>query len=218
MTDTFKKACKKADTKKRTAAKAKTTENTKPEPPPPPSMEELQAAAGDLVSCHDILGRLGIEVENAGLVGETSNAKILYLALTSRLFQQPVSAAIKGVSSVGKSFTVEQVLKFFPLAAYFERTGLSEKALAYSQEDFRHRHIIIYEAAGMNSDFGSYLIRSLLSEGRLYQPAVVLTRLGFPNQLQHDSRWQTEGRLPWGLPLRYGRTIPAKSFAGWQAE
>src|SRR6516164_7430197 len=52
----------------------------------------------------------------------------------------------------------------------------------------------------------------------LYQPAVVLTRLGFPNQLQHDSRWQTEGRLPWGLPLRYGRTIPAKSFAGWQAE
>src|SRR5206468_11523169 len=26
--------------------------------------------------------------------------------------------------------------------------------------------------------------------------------LGFPNQLQNDSTWQTEGRLPWGKPLR----------------
>jgi hypothetical protein len=44
---------------------------------------------------------------------------------------------------------------------------MSEKALAYSDEDFRHRFIVIYEAAGLASDFGSYLIRSLLSEGRI---------------------------------------------------
>src|SRR6516225_10379887 len=76
-----------------------------------------------------------------------------------------------------------------------------------------------------NFDHGAYQNTALsktelkaLEDQGLYQPAVVLTRLGFPNQLQHDSRWQTEGRLPWGLPLRYGRTIPAKSFAGWQAE
>jgi DNA invertase Pin-like site-specific DNA recombinase len=36
----------------------------------------------------------------------------------------------------------------------------------------------------------------------LYQSSVNLTRLGFPNQLQNDSRWRTEGRLPWGLPLQ----------------
>src|SRR5262245_57891306 len=116
MTDTFKQACKKADAKKR-AAKKKTTEDTKPESPPPPSIKELETATSDLISCHDILGRFGREVENAGLVGEATNAKILYLALTSRLFERPVSIAIKGVSSVGKSFTVEQILKFFPPAA-----------------------------------------------------------------------------------------------------
>lgn len=182
--DTFKEACKKADAKQRAAKKAKAA-SAKPEPPspPPPSVEELGAAAGDLVSCRNILGHFGTEVENAGLVGETSNAKILYLALTSRLFEWPVAIAIKGVSSGGKSFTVEQVLKFFPLAAYFERTGLSEKALAYSEEDFRHRHIIIYEAAGMNSDFGSYLIRSLLSEGRLLYEFVEKTKFGIRTRL-----------------------------------
>jgi hypothetical protein len=36
----------------------------------------------------------------------------------------------------------------------------------------------------------------------LYPSSVILTRLGFPNQLQNDSRWRTEGRLPWGLPLQ----------------
>ena len=36
----------------------------------------------------------------------------------------------------------------------------------------------------------------------LYQSSVNLTRLVFPNQLQNDSRWRTEGRLPWGLPLQ----------------
>ena len=35
-----------------------------------------------------------------------------------------------------------------------------------------------------------------LRDDALYHPAVVLTRLGFPNQLQHDSRWQTALRLP----------------------
>src|SRR5262249_17472646 len=149
--------------------KAKANGSAKPETPapPPPSIEELEAAAGDLISDPDILSRFGIEVENAGLVGETGNAKILYLALTSRLFERPASIAIKGVSSGGKSFTVEQVLKFFPPSAYFVRTGMSERAIIYSEEDYRHRFIVIFEAAGMNSDLMSYLIRTLLSEGRV---------------------------------------------------
>jgi hypothetical protein len=44
---------------------------------------------------------------------------------------------------------------------------MSDRALAYSSEALRHRHLVIYEAAGMASDFATYLIRSLPSEGRL---------------------------------------------------
>src|SRR5215510_5223219 len=138
--------------------------------------EELDA--GDLINCDNVLNRFGAEVENAGLVGETSNAKILYLALTSRLFERPVSIAIKGVSAGGKSFTVEQVLKFFPPSAYFVRTGMSERAIIYSTEDYRYRFIIIFEAAGMNSDLMSYLIRTLLSEGCVVYEVVEKTKEG----------------------------------------
>ena len=140
-------------------------------------------AAGDLIREPDILGRFVTELSQAGLVGEDRNAKILYLALTTRLFDRPVSVAIKGPSSGGKSYTVEVVLKFFPTTAYWERTAMSDRALAYSDEDFSHRHLVIYEAAGMTSDFASYLIRSLLSEGRIRYELVEKTEDGMRPRL-----------------------------------
>jgi hypothetical protein len=140
-------------------------------------------AAGHLVREPDILGQFGADVQRAGLSGESRNAKVLYLALTSRLFQRPVSVAVKGPSSGGKSFVVERVLKFFPEDAFFERTAMSDRALAYSDEDFRHRYLVIYEAAGMNSDIASYLIRSLLSEGVIRYELVEKTRDGMRPRL-----------------------------------
>jgi hypothetical protein len=75
------------------------------------------------------------------------------------------------------------VLKFFPDDAFFERTAMSDRALAYSDENFRHRFLVIYEAAGMNSDIGSYLIRSLLSEGVIRYELVEKTRNGMRPRL-----------------------------------
>jgi hypothetical protein len=144
---------------------------------------KVEAAAGDLVAESDVLARFGKAVESAGLVGETSNAKILYLALTSRLFERPVSIAVKGVSAGGKSFTVESVLKFFPASAFFARTGFSEKALYFSDEDFCHRFIVLFEAIGMESDYLSYVIRTLLSENRLSYELPVKTEEGMKPQV-----------------------------------
>jgi hypothetical protein len=153
--------------------------------PSAPVIDATKAAAtaGDLVTEPDILTRFGKAIEAAGLVGETNNAKILYLALTSRLFERPVSVAVKGVSAGGKSFTVESVLKFFPASAFFTRTGFSEKALYFSDEDFRHRFIVIFEAVGMESDYLSYVVRTLLSENRLSYELPVKTEDGIKAQL-----------------------------------
>src|SRR6185369_1776738 len=46
-----------------------------------------------------------------------------------------------------------------------------------------HRMLVIFEAAGMNSDFASYLIRSLLSEGRLRYETVEKTPEGMKARL-----------------------------------
>ena len=88
------------------------------------------------------------------MVGERRCAKLVYLAVTSRLLERPVSVAVKGPSSGGKSFMVETTLKLFPPAAFYAMTAMSERALAYSEEPLKHRTLVIYEAAGMKSEFG----------------------------------------------------------------
>ena len=61
---------------------------------------------GDLARSSDILSHLAVDLELAGLAGELRSAKIIYLAVTSRLFPWPLSVAQKGPSSAGKSLTV----------------------------------------------------------------------------------------------------------------
>jgi hypothetical protein len=131
-----------------------------------------------LARAESILAELDPALGMLGLVGERRVAKLVYLALVSRLLDWPVCVALKGPSAGGKSFVVETVLRFFPAEAFYALTAMSDRALAYSSEPLSHRHLVIYEAAGMASDFGSYLIRSLLSERRLRYETVEKTRAG----------------------------------------
>jgi hypothetical protein len=119
----------------------------------------------------DILARFRRDVVLRGLVGELATAQIVYLAVTSRLLDKPVSVGVKGHSSSGKSFTVSRVLELFPAEAVVTFTSMSEKALIYRDDDYAHRTIVIYEVAGLREgnedDQTSYFVRTLLSEGRI---------------------------------------------------
>src|SRR5215216_1417375 len=131
----------------------------------------------------DILGRFAEELARSGVAGESRIAKLLYLAVTSRLLERPVRVALKGSSSGGKSYVVERVLSFFPKSAYYALTAMSERTLAYSEEPIKHRFLVIYEAAGMSGEFATYLMRSLLSEGRVRYETVEKTSEGMKPRL-----------------------------------
>jgi hypothetical protein len=137
----------------------------------------------ELAQAQDILGRFAEELVRSGVAGESRIAKLLYLALTSRLLERPVSVALKGPSSGGKSYVVERVLSFFPKSAYYALTAMSDRTLAYSEEPIRHRFLVIYEAAGMSGEFATYLMRSLLSEGRVRYETVEKTSEGMKPRL-----------------------------------
>ncbi|MEW6359295.1 MAG: winged helix-turn-helix domain-containing protein [Planctomycetota bacterium] len=146
-----------------------------------------------------ILDRLAEDVARRGVAGEERVVKLIFLVLTSRLLDRPISIIIKGPSSGGKSYVVQVVLLFFPASAFYDLTGASEKAFAYSDEPLTHRMLVIYEAAGLNSDFGSYLIRSLLSEGRIRYETVEKTGNGLqPRVIEREG--------PTGLILTTTRT------------
>lgn len=141
----------------------------------PPPVEQ-PALASDL----RILSRLAKDAVALGVVGEGNLAATVYLVLTSRLLDQQVSLAVKGHSASGKSFVVQAVVKLVPPEAVVTFTGMSEHALVYSDEEYAHRTIVLYEAEALREtaeaktgDQTAYFLRSLLSEGRLEYPVTV---------------------------------------------
>lgn len=129
--------------------------------------QEAWAECHALAQQPDILSAFAGALAAAGVAGEVRTAKLLFLCLVSRLLKKPVNAVVKGPSSAGKSFLIEQTLRFFPDEAAYVLTAMSEKALAYNDEPLQHRTLVLVEAGGVSSDFAAYLLRSLLSEGRL---------------------------------------------------
>jgi hypothetical protein len=75
------------------------------------------------------------------------------------------------------------ILLFFPESAYYALTSMSEHALAYSEVELKHRFLVLYEMAGLSSDLASYILRSLLSEGRIRYQTVVKTRDGLESRM-----------------------------------
>jgi hypothetical protein len=157
-----------------------------------PPDEPATAQPPVLATERHLLELVSSELAASGVAGETRLVQLLYLVVTSRLLPRPCSVAVKGPSAGGKSFVVEQVLGLFPRSAYYALSAMSERALVYDREPLAHRMLVLYEAAGISGDIASYLMRSLLSEGRINYATVVKTKNGL-----EDRRITREG--PTGL-------------------
>jgi hypothetical protein len=136
------------------------------------------AACASLAQQADVLSTFAAALASRGVAGEVRAAKLLYLALTSRVFDRPASVIVKAPSSTGKSFVAEKVAEFFPPEAYLLLSAMSERALVYGDDDLQRRFLIIAEAEGLQGGMGSYIVRTLLSEGRLVYGTVEKTPEG----------------------------------------
>lgn len=140
--------------------------------------KDLSQQCREIAEAPDILALFAGQLEAAGAVGVTPQAKLLFLALVSRLLDRPISAVIKAPSACGKSFLIDSVRAFFPESAYLLLTSMSAKALLYMDEPLVHRFLIVAEMPGISGEMNDYFIRSLLSEGRLTYRSVEFTRSG----------------------------------------
>ena len=100
--------------------------------------------------------------------GDTSNAKLLFLASLTRFSNKPVSVLIKGASGSGKSALMNMILRFIPEKDKEIFTSMSEKSISFMEENsLRHKVLAIQEFNGLNNPEGNTILRSLLSEGKI---------------------------------------------------
>ncbi len=128
---------------------------------------KLRELCSSVASHENILDLFWNDLSKFGVVGEKRLCKSIFVALTTRFFKHPVPVIIKGPPGAGKSFVPENVFPFFPKTAYYNLTSSSPKALIYCKKSFKNRFLVYCEAPGFESDFQDYLIRTLLSEGRI---------------------------------------------------
>ncbi len=148
--------------------KPKSTEaGSEASPPAKPNRDQLLNKCRGLAEEPRILDRVVENLRERGVTGEHRAVKLLYLALTSRLLDKIVSVAVKGLSSSGKSFVTEHVLRLFPDNAFWALTMMSPKALFHSKQPIKHRMIVLYEQVALQDEHIDYMVRSLLSEGKL---------------------------------------------------
>jgi hypothetical protein len=141
------------------------------------STETTVTEVPSVANNENILNLVDATLTNHGVVGEANLKKLLYLAITSRFLDKPVSVVVKGPSSCGKSFVLENVIKLFPESAYVKLTSMSHKLLAHTTKSLEHKHIWINEAAGLPPE-AEYLLRSLLSEGEIRYSFVEASKNG----------------------------------------
>ncbi len=156
---------------------AKPAHTRTPEPDQPEDVcapDKVCAHTPALASTEDLLAEAVKTVEALGVTGETRIIKGTYLTVVSQVLAEPVSMVAKGASAGGKSYSTRTTLRLFNPAVFYSVTAGSQRSLIFTDEEFEHRTIIMFEATALrevaekrDGDLTAMIVRTLLSEGRI---------------------------------------------------
>jgi hypothetical protein len=112
------------------------------------------------------------DCEKRGLMGEGNNVLLLYVAMTSRKRDTPLSVLILSSSGAGKTALQDAVLAFCPPEDLVKLTALSGKALFYKERlSLKHKVLALEEGDG--AEEAMYAIRNLVSAGELVSESTI---------------------------------------------
>jgi DNA primase len=129
------------------------------------SLEEHAAALG-LLRSPDMAARILSDFEACGVVGESTNKLVGYLAAVSRKLDRPLAIVIQSSSAAGKSSLMDAILAFVPEEERIQYSAMTGQSLFYmGQTNLKHKILAIAEEEGASR--ASYALKLLQSEGEL---------------------------------------------------
>jgi DNA primase catalytic core len=135
-----------------------------PAAPKMSAADETEALA--LLKTPDLLARIVADFDACGLVGESTNKLVGYLAATSRKLGGPLAIVVQSSSAAGKSSLMDAVLAFMPEEERIKYSAMTGQSLFYMGEtNLKHKILAIAEEEGASR--ASYALKLLQSEGEL---------------------------------------------------
>jgi DNA primase catalytic core len=128
--------------------------------------ESARARAMQLLTSPNLIERITQDFSRAGIVGETTNVLMGYLAALSRKLERPLALLIQSTSAAGKSSLLDAVLRFVPEEDRIVYSAMTGQSLFYMGAiDLKHKLLAIAEEQGAAR--ASYALKLLQSEGEL---------------------------------------------------
>jgi DNA primase len=129
-----------------------------------------KAAALELLCAADLPERIVNDLTRCGLVGETVNKLVAYLAASSRKLDSPVAVVVQSSTAAGKSTLMDRVLALMPPEDVRQYSAISGKSPFYlGTANLKHRILAIAEEEGARK--ASYALKLLQSDGFLSMAA-----------------------------------------------
>ena len=95
-----------------------------------------------------LIERICADFARAGIVGETTNLLVGYLACVSRKLERPLAVLIQSSSAAGKSSLMDAVLQLMPAEEQVKYSAMTGQALFYmGEKDLKHKILAIAEEA-----------------------------------------------------------------------
>ena len=118
-----------------------------------------------------LLTRINEDLTACGIVGESTNKVVGYLAAVSRKLRRPLGVMIQSSSSAGKTSLMDAILALMPAEEQLRFTGMTGQSLFYLQADsLQHKILAISEDGGIAE--AVYALKLLQSEGELRHACV----------------------------------------------
>jgi DNA primase len=125
-----------------------------------------RAAALNMLRDPCLVERIADDLGRVGIVGETSNGVVAYLAAVSRLLDQPLAVVVQSTSAAGKSALVDAVLGFVPPEDLVRYSAMTGQSLFYmGGGDLAHKVLAVAEEEGAAR--AAYALKLLQSDGEL---------------------------------------------------
>ncbi len=126
---------------------------------------EIKNKAIDYLQDKNLIGNILSDFENLDLIGCEENLLVCYLAVTSRLLDDPIAITIQSSSASGKTALMNGVLQLIPDNHKVLFSSLTSQSLYYLEETaLRNKILAISELEGTRQGAGAYSLKLLQSE------------------------------------------------------
>ncbi len=152
--------------------------------------QEVKDTALELLKNENLFEQISADIDDIGVAGEEQLRVMLYIIMTSRLLDKPLSAIVQGASASGKSYIIETVAKLMPPETVLQAHDFSDQALYYLPSgSLIHRVIISGERVQEHHSKNGYAedntkaFREMVASGELRKAVTVKGPDGKPKTI-----------------------------------